>query len=52
MEEIQKTKTVRLEGEVLDSLANERKGFETPSDCIKRIIQQRSCKPKTTPQEK
>ncbi len=32
------SKTVRLEKEVIDILAKERKGFETPNDCLKRLL--------------
>ena len=39
----QKTKTVRLDGEVIDSLANLRRGFETPNDCLKRLLGERNC---------
>ena len=31
-------KTVRLDKELMDTLAEKRKGFETPSDCIKRLL--------------
>ena len=38
------TKTVRLDKEVMETLANKRQGFETPNDCLKRILNgPRSC---------
>jgi len=39
------TKTVRLDKEVMKTLADEREGFETPNDCLKRILNgHRTCK--------
>ena len=32
------TKAVRLDKEVLDTLAEEREGFETPNECLKRLL--------------
>jgi hypothetical protein len=32
------TKTVRLDKELMDSLADKREGFETPNDCLKRLL--------------
>jgi len=38
------TKTVRLDKEVMETLADKRQGFETPNDCLKRILNgHRSC---------
>jgi len=39
----QKTKPVRFEPEVMQSLSKHRKGFETPNDCLKRLLNQRAC---------
>ncbi len=32
------SKTVRLDKELMDSLAEQREGFETPNDCLKRLL--------------
>ena len=49
----QKTKTVRLEPEVMDTLADMRQGFESPNDCLKRVLSNpRNCNPKSNPTEK
>ena len=32
------SKTVRLDKELMDSLAEKREGFETPNDCLKRLL--------------
>ena len=32
------TKTVRLDEEVINTLAKQRCGFESPNDCLKRIL--------------
>lgn len=37
------TKAVRLDKEVLDTLADNREGFETPNECLKRLLNQRGC---------
>ena len=38
------TKTVRLDKDVMKTLAEEREGFETPNDCLKRLLHdKRSC---------
>jgi len=41
------SKTVRLDKELMDSLAEEREGFETPNDCLKRLLngKTRTCIP-------
>ena len=39
-----KPKTVRLDSEVMEELAQRRNGFETPNDCIKRLLGKSSCK--------
>jgi len=36
------SKTVRLDKELMDSLAEEREGFETPNDCLKRLLNGKS----------
>ena len=38
-----KPKTVRLDSEVMEELAQKRNGFETPNDCIKRLLGKRPC---------
>ena len=38
-----KAKTVRLDTDVIKSLSNHRKGWETPNDCLKRLLNQRAC---------
>lgn len=37
------SKSVRLDKEVIDTLAEKRMGFETPNDCLKRLLNQKSC---------
>ncbi len=39
------TKAVRLDSEIMDTLAKEREGFETPNECLKRLLngKTRSC---------
>ena len=37
------SKSVRLDTEVMDILAEERIGFETPNECLKRLLDQKSC---------
>ena len=32
------TKAVRLDSELMDTLAKERNGFETPNECLKRLL--------------
>ena len=41
------SKTVRLDKELMDSLAEQREGFETPNDCLKRLLngKSRACTP-------
>ena len=34
------TKTVRLDNELMDTLAEKREGFETPNECLKRLLAQ------------
>ncbi len=48
----QNSKTVRLDAEIIDTLANLRKGFETPSDCLKRLLGERSCLSQSKPKSK
>jgi len=36
-------KTVRLDKEVMNTLADNREGFETPNECLKRLLNQRGC---------
>lgn len=41
---MQQTKCVRLDDEVMKSLAECREGFESPNECLKRILKgQRPC---------
>ncbi len=44
------TKAVRLDSEIMDTLAKEREGFETPNECLKRLLngKTRPCKPEET----
>ena len=44
------SKTVRLDKELMDSLAEQREGFETPNDCLKRLLNEKSrpCTPTVT----
>jgi hypothetical protein len=37
------SKTVRLDKDVIDTLADKREGFETPNECLKRLLGQRPC---------
>ncbi len=37
-------KPVRMSEEVMEKLAKVRNGFETPSDCINRLLSQNPCK--------
>jgi len=39
-----KPKTVRLDSEVMEELSQRRNGFETPNDCIKRLLGKNPCK--------
>ena len=32
------SKTVRLDKELMETLADEREGFETPNECLKRLL--------------
>ena len=51
------TKAVRLDSELMKTLAEKRKGFETPNECLKRLLNSKStpCTPAdadvTTPAE-
>jgi len=40
----QKTKTVRISDATMGKLAKVRNGFETPNDCINRLLSQNPCK--------
>ncbi len=44
------TKAVRLDSELMDKLAEEREGFETPNECLKRLLNGKTkpCNPKDT----
>ena len=42
-----KPKTVRLDSEVMEELSERRNGFETPNDCIKRLLGKNPCKEST-----
>jgi len=46
-----KNKTVRLDSEVMDELAQRRNGFETPNDCIKRLLVNTPCTQEKTKEE-
>ncbi len=37
------SKSVRLDKAVIDTLAEKRVGFESPNDCLKRLLNQKSC---------
>ncbi len=37
------TKAVRLDSELMDTLAEQRNGFETPNECLKRLLTQHGC---------
>ena len=37
-------KLVRISPEVMEKLAKEREGFESPNDCINRVLSQNPCK--------
>lgn len=37
------TKAVRLDNDVMNTLADNREGFETPNECLKRLLNQRGC---------
>lgn len=37
------TRAVRLDKELIDTLAKKRVGFETPNECLKRLLNQKSC---------
>ena len=32
------SKTVRLDKDVIETLADKREGFETPNECLKRLL--------------
>ena len=36
------TKAVRLDSELMKTLAEKRKGFETPNECLKRLLNGKS----------
>jgi len=37
------TKSVRLDNELMNTLAEQRNGFETPNECLKRLLTQHGC---------
>jgi hypothetical protein len=37
------SKTVRLDKDVIETLADKREGFETPNECLKRLLDQNPC---------
>ena len=45
------SKSVRLDKEVIDTLAEKRVGFETPNDCLKRLLNQKCSDNNQTNQE-
>ncbi len=44
MSEFNKTKTIRVSDDTIKMLGKEREGFETPDQCLQRILSGRSCK--------
>ena len=44
------TKAVRLDKDIMDTLAKKREGFETPNECLKRLLS-RDCNSKTNSEE-
>ena len=47
-----KSKNVRLDNDVMQTLAESRKGFESPNDCIKRLLSKNPCNSETEEQTK
>ena len=43
----QKTKNVRLDNDVMKTLAKARQDFESPNDCLKRLLSKNPCKNET-----
>lgn len=39
----QNGKSVRLDADVMTTLADNRQGFESPNDCLKRLLEQNNC---------
>ena len=46
----QKTKTVRISDATMGKLAKVRNGFESPNDCINRLLSENPCKSETKEQ--
>jgi len=44
MSEFNKTKTIRVSDDTIKMLGKEREGFETPDQCLQRILSGRTCK--------
>lgn len=44
-------KLVRLSSDTIEKLGKVRNGFETPNDCINRILENRPCNQKTEPKD-
>ena len=44
MSESNKTKTIRVSEDTIKMLGKEREGFETPDQCIQRILSDQACK--------
>ena len=40
MEQKNKTKTIRVSPDTMKMLGNERDGFETPDECLQRILKE------------
>jgi len=40
--------TMRVDDDLMETLAEQRQGFETPAQCMKRLISQRLCNPNET----
>lgn len=36
------TKAIRVDDDVMNTLADKREGFETPNECLKRILQEQN----------
>ncbi|GFN39470.1 MAG: hypothetical protein YK1309IOTA_450002 [Marine Group I thaumarchaeote] len=48
MKEVQevKPKTIRVSSDTMKKLGDHRNGFETPDECLQRILSKNPCKPK------
>ena len=50
MTDNQKTKTVRMSDATMEKLAKVRNGWESPNDCINRVLSKNPCKSETKEQ--